>query len=117
MIDIAKDLIRLSGLEPDLDIAIKYTGTRPGEKTVEELSLPYENLDKTKHEKIFVLKNKAKNKVEFDNIIKRIRSLENNLVGKSAKEVRNIISSILPEYSPDISQIKNSNVSSDKAEA
>ena len=40
IIDIAKELIRLSGLEPDIDISIKYTGSRPGEKKIEELSLP-----------------------------------------------------------------------------
>ena len=55
IIDIASELIRLSGYEPELDIPIEFTGTRPGEKKIEELSLPTEHLDKTKHDKIFVL--------------------------------------------------------------
>ena len=57
IIDLASDLIRLSGYEPGNDISIEITGTRPGEKKIEELSLDSENLDKTKHDKIFVLKN------------------------------------------------------------
>ena len=57
IIDLATDLIKLSGYEPDLEIPIKITGTRPGEKKTEELSFPAENLDKTKHNKIFVTNN------------------------------------------------------------
>ena len=38
IIDIASELIRLSGYEPELDIPIEFTGTRPGEKKIEELS-------------------------------------------------------------------------------
>lgn len=56
IVDLARDLIRLSGLEPDIDIPIVYTGLRPGEKMYEELYLDREGLDKTKHDKIFVLK-------------------------------------------------------------
>ena len=40
IIDIAKDLIRLSGLEPDIDIAIKYTGSRPGKKQLKNYHYP-----------------------------------------------------------------------------
>ena len=52
--DLAKDLIRLSGLEPDVDINIEYTGLRPGEKLYEELLMAEEGLTDTSHEKIFV---------------------------------------------------------------
>ncbi|MEA4888147.1 MAG: nucleoside-diphosphate sugar epimerase/dehydratase [Clostridiaceae bacterium] len=54
--DLARDLIRLSGLEPDVDVKIEYTGLRPGEKMYEELCLPKENMNKTRHDKIFVMK-------------------------------------------------------------
>lgn len=52
--DLAYDLIKLSGLEPDKDIQIKITGLRPGEKLYEELLMDEEGLSATKHEKIFV---------------------------------------------------------------
>ena len=55
IVDMARDLIRLSGLEPDVDIRIEFTGLRPGEKLTEELITEGENLTRTRHEKIFVL--------------------------------------------------------------
>ena len=52
--DLARDLIRLSGLEPGRDIEIRYTGLRPGEKLYEELFGGGERHERTQHEKIFV---------------------------------------------------------------
>ena len=54
--DMARDLIRLSGFEPDIDINIEYVGLRPGEKLYEELITEGENIGPTYHEKIMVLK-------------------------------------------------------------
>jgi len=54
--DMARDLIRLSGFEPDVDIKIEYIGLRPGEKLYEELITEGENTVPTNHEKIMVLK-------------------------------------------------------------
>ncbi len=56
VINLAKDLIRLSGLEPDIDIKIQYTGLRPGEKLYEELMMKEEGISATKHDKIFISK-------------------------------------------------------------
>ncbi|NLV48834.1 MAG: polysaccharide biosynthesis protein [Clostridiaceae bacterium] len=53
--DLARDLIRLSGLEPETDVKIEYTGLRPGEKMFEELYMDHENMTKTVHEKIFAM--------------------------------------------------------------
>jgi len=55
ILDLAKELIRLSGYEPDVDIPIEFIGLRPGEKMYEELYLDEEQLDKTAHSKIFTL--------------------------------------------------------------
>ena len=103
IIDIANELIRLSGYEPELDIPIQFTGTRPGEKKIEELSLPNENLDKTKHDKIFVLNNIDINEKEVSEVILGIEKLKSGLSGKTANQVRLMLSSILPEYKPDSS--------------
>jgi|WetSurMetagenome_2_1015567.scaffolds.fasta_scaffold01171_3 FlaA1/EpsC-like NDP-sugar epimerase len=57
IVDLARDLIRLTGLEPDRDIEIRYTGLRPGEKLFEELFGADEAYGQTQHEKIFVYRN------------------------------------------------------------
>ncbi len=54
ILDLARDLIRLSGFRPDADIKIEYTGTRPGEKLHEELLYTDEEKRATEHAKIFV---------------------------------------------------------------
>ena len=78
---LASDLIRLSGYEPEKDIKIKITGLRPGEKLSEELFLNDENIDKTTHKKIFVVK--SNNGIENFNI-----KLENliNIANESQDE-------------------------------
>lgn len=53
IVDLARDLIRLSGLEPDVDIRLEFTGLRPGEKMYEELVRGDEELEPTRHQKIF----------------------------------------------------------------
>ena len=52
--DLARNMIRLSGLEPDLDIPIVYTGLRPGEKLYEELLLSGEGMQKTANDLIYI---------------------------------------------------------------
>ena len=54
--DMAKKLIKLSGLEPNVDIPIKVTGLRPGEKLYEEILMQEEGLTETKHDKIHIAK-------------------------------------------------------------
>ena len=54
IVDLAKNLIKLSGFEIDVDIFIEFTGLRPGEKLYEELLMSEEGLTDTSHEKIFI---------------------------------------------------------------
>jgi FlaA1/EpsC-like NDP-sugar epimerase len=56
VLDLVIDLIKLSGLEPDVDVPIVFTGKRPGEKLHEELMTEREEADRTEHEKILVAK-------------------------------------------------------------
>lgn len=57
IVDLARDLIELSGLEVGRDIDIVFTGVRPGEKLHEELFVPGETYERTRHEKIYVIGN------------------------------------------------------------
>ncbi|WP_017744896.1 polysaccharide biosynthesis protein [Scytonema hofmannii] len=60
IVDLAKELIRLSGYEVNKDIDIVFTGLRPGEKLFEELFIPGEEYEDTEHENLFVVKNASR---------------------------------------------------------
>ena len=102
ILDIAYELIRLSGYEPELDIPINFIGPRPGEKKVEELFLDSEMLDRTHHEKIFVFKGDENSSVIIEFLNNGINNLEVEFSQKSAKQIRTILSTLFPEYSPEI---------------
>lgn len=71
--DLACDLIRLSGLEPDKDIKINIIGPRPGEKLFEELSLKNENAIKTGNNKIYICKPVQIDTEEFAHVLAKIK--------------------------------------------
>ena len=76
--DLAKKMISLAGLKPNVDIEIKFTGLRPGEKLYEELLMSEEGLKKTAHSKIFVGKPIDLTPEELD---EKLRLLESALSG------------------------------------
>lgn len=92
--DLAKDLITLSGLTPDKDIEIKYTGLRPGEKLFEELLSAEDGTDTTKHEKIFTARIKHIDKAKLEQDIDEILQLE------EAEDVVAKLQQIVPVYTP-----------------
>ena len=72
--NLARELIRLSGLVPDQDIKIEYTGIRPGEKLYEELLLNDEGYLKTNNERIFVVNaNHSLSEQEVEDMVEKIR--------------------------------------------
>ncbi|MCR3921086.1 MAG: polysaccharide biosynthesis protein [Firmicutes bacterium] len=73
--DLARDLIRLSGFEPEKDIKVTYTGIRPGEKLYEELFIEEEGNLKTTHERIFVAKPTDHTSVTFQQEIDYLESI------------------------------------------
>jgi len=103
ILDIAYELIRLSGYEPESDIPINFIGPRPGEKKIEELVLDSEMLDRTHHEKIFVFKGDENSPVVIEFLNNGINDLEVEFSQKSAKQIRSILSTLLPDYNPEIS--------------
>jgi len=91
--DLAKDLIRLSGLEPDIDVKIEYTGLRPGEKLYEELLMAEEGLEATAHKKIFIGK---QSDMSFKEVIMCIKALENSM--ESDDMLRETMAKLVPTY-------------------
>ena len=95
--DLAVSLIKLSGLEPDIDIPIKITGLRPGEKLYEELLMKEEGLTETGHTKIFIGKpskitnEELKNKIE---ILKELVKDEN----VTTDEIKKTMQKVVPTY-------------------
>lgn len=71
--DLARDLIRLSGLEVDVDIKIEFTGMRPGEKLYEELLTADEGATSTRHERIFVAKAREVDVAAIEGLVQLIR--------------------------------------------
>ena len=100
ILDIANELIRLSGFEPELDIPISYIGARPGEKKVEELVLDSEYVDRTVHEKILVV-NTSLSDIEVQNITNRIMNGELDGHEFDKSQIRQKLASLVPEYNSD----------------
>ncbi len=91
--DLARDLIRLSGFEPDVDIKIEYTGLRPGEKLFEELLMAEEGLMCTAHKKIFIGK---QSDMSFQEVIMSIKALENSMENDEA--LKECMAKLVPTY-------------------
>lgn len=91
----ARDLIKLSGLEPDIDIKIKHTGIRPGEKLFEELLTAEEGTDMTRHEKIFM----ARKHGVLNNLSERLNELIEIAKSGDNKAIKEAIYNIVPTYS------------------
>lgn len=92
ILDLARDLIRLSGLEPEVDIPIEFTGMRPGEKLFEELMTTEEMQSKTEHDKIFVAKPSVFDAARLDTVIAQ---LTDAALRSDGMEVRRILCSYI----------------------
>ena len=97
IIDLARDLITLSGFVPDKDIPIKFTGLRAGEKLSEETLLDTENEKATKYDKIFIAQ---PNDFNLTRLRKDIKELERLAGIMREDEIILKIKQIIPEYNP-----------------
>ena len=98
--DMAFDLIRLSGLEPEKDIPIVYTGVRPGEKLYEELAFDGEIFSKTKHGKIMILNNGGSHYEEWAQLRADINRLGELGITFDSARIKQSLMQIIPEYKP-----------------
>ena len=92
--DMARNLIKLSGYEPDVDIKIKYTGLRPGEKLYEELLMKEEGLQDTPNHLIHIGKPIALDETTFFNKLTNLKEA----VYKETSDVRLLVKDIVPTY-------------------
>jgi FlaA1/EpsC-like NDP-sugar epimerase len=95
--NLARDLIRLSGFEPDEDVKIVFTGLRPGEKIYEELITDGEDIVPTGHEKIMVLR---KSPCEMKWLNEKIYELIILADEHNTLSIKKKLKEILPEYEP-----------------
>ena len=95
ILDLAENMIRLSGYEPYKDIDIVETGLRPGEKLYEELLIKNEELDKTDNKLIFIERDKP---LDAGIIQEKLMILREALATKSDDAVRNALKKVVPTY-------------------
>jgi FlaA1/EpsC-like NDP-sugar epimerase len=97
--NMAYDLIRLSGFEPEIEIPVIYTGLRPGEKMYEELVTREEKVNKTVHPKILIMKNSA-TKQPWDDLKIDIEKLINITLTFNSNSIKQKLQQMMPEYEP-----------------
>lgn len=95
ILDLAENMIRLSGLEPYTDIEIVETGLRPGEKLFEEMLIQTEKLGKTDNEMIFI---EQDNQLSPDEIIQKLRILESALQTGDDDQIRLAMKKVVPTF-------------------
>ena len=96
IVDLARDLIRLCGYTPDVDIQIAYSGMRPGEKLYEELLTDEEGTNATRHSKIFQAKTSGLADDVFEGLLE---DLFEAAIQQDVMEVRRQLKRIVPSYS------------------
>ena len=95
VLDLARDVIALSGLREGEDIEIQFTGMRPGEKLSEELSLAEEGVEKTRHPKVFIGRIRPH---PWDYVVQRVSELATVAEKGDGARVREALRQLVPEY-------------------
>ena len=93
--DLARNLIKLSGLEPDKDIEIQITGLRPGEKLYEELLMQEEGLRNTRNKKIFVARPCD---IDYKQLKRSFEALSEVINEENIVLVKKVVSNLVPTY-------------------
>lgn len=102
IVDLARDMIRLSGLREGLDVRVEFTGLRPGEKLFEELAFSGEQATKTRHPKVFIGKLEAYPEEKVQGILERLGAVTET---SEAVNVREVLRVLLPEFQEPVGEI------------
>ncbi|MDO5716046.1 MAG: nucleoside-diphosphate sugar epimerase/dehydratase, partial [Tissierellia bacterium] len=97
--DLARKLISLSGFTPDVDIEIKYTGLRPGEKLYEETLIDTANTSKTEYDKIYIEKPQNHDEEKLWKDLERLKEMTHK---DNKEEIVKGLKAIVPNFTPDI---------------
>jgi FlaA1/EpsC-like NDP-sugar epimerase len=97
IVDLARNLILLSGLRPDRDIQIHFTGIRPGEKLYEEVSTTAENMLPTYHDKVRIF---AGNGVPVEGMEPHIEVIRDLCLRRNARQLVLELKALVPDYNP-----------------
>ena len=97
IVDLARNLITLSGFEPDKDIEIVYTGLRPGEKLKEDLLTEGEGIQKTDLGKIFITQAEGR---DWASLLNSIATLEHCADNNENERIRQILKDLIADYRP-----------------
>ena len=97
IVDLARQMIRLTGLEPDRDIEIAFTGLRPGEKLYEELFHEAESLRRTTHPKIML---SGSREVDWDQMQQQLEVLRQACRSRDVGRLHKELQQMVPEFSP-----------------
>ena len=93
--DLAKDMIKLSGFEPDKDVAIVFTGMRPGEKLFEEILTAEEGIVATQNQKIFMAK---LSNVQLDDLENKLENIKHLVDSRVKEKITSYLEEIVPHY-------------------
>ena len=97
--DLAVNLIKLSGLEPDKDIEIKEVGLRPGEKLYEELLMKSETLDKTLNDLIYIERDKPLSRAEMNAKLEILKkAVEESAMDIGSEKIKEAVIATVPTY-------------------
>ncbi len=108
IVDLARNLILLSGLQPDREIKIQFTGVRPGEKLFEELNLQDEHLVPTSHSKIrSYVCNRGLDAMQIETVVHRLRKI---IDAQDVTGLMLLLKELVPDYSPGSARLKNAMV-------
>jgi len=97
IVDMARQMIELSGLKPDADISIEFIGVRPGEKLFEEVTYQGESFVPTTHPKIRRFVSKP---ADLGEVRALLRGLHDNLHSLAPNQIKLLLRKGIPEYSP-----------------
>jgi FlaA1/EpsC-like NDP-sugar epimerase len=97
ILDLAKEMIKLSGFEPDKDIPIVFTGSRQGEKFFEEILTAEEGTIATQSEKIFIAKLSKVDENKLNQDLEKFKKAAHNL---DKERIKTILKELIPFYKP-----------------